>query len=147
MTEQERSTVQAALTILENNIFNRSYISSPQEAKDFIRLSLEPMDREGFLVLFLDNQHGVIKSEVLFKGTINSSEVHPRVIAREALLCNAQALIIAHNHPSGKTEPSPSDRHITSKIQSAIELFDMRLLDHLIVGNGELFSFAEKGLL
>jgi DNA repair protein RadC len=147
MTNKETQIIKEAISILDKALFNREHLTSPEMVSNYLRLNLEVLDREGFFVLFLDNQLGVIKSEMLFKGTINSSEVHPRVIAKEALLVNANGVILAHNHPSGCTEPSPSDRHITDKIQGSLALLDIRVIDHFIVANGDLYSFAEHGLI
>ena len=104
-------------------------------------------EREIFMVLFLDNQHRLIKKERLFLGTINVTNVYPREIIKESLYCNAAALILAHNHPSGIAEPSYSDKLITQKIIEAAELMDIRILDHFIVGKGTCYSFAEHNLL
>lgn len=105
------------------------------------------MNESIFLVVFLDNQHRVIRHEEMFTGTISSVEVHPREIVREALKVNAAALILAHNHPSGKAEPSQADRLITTQVIKACSLLDIRVLDHLVVGRGECVSFAERGWL
>ena len=98
-------------------------------------------------MLFLDTQHRLIKQENLFLGTINQAMVYPREIIKEALACNAAALILAHNHPSGVAEPSFSDRSITQKIKQAAELMEIRVLDHFVIGRGCYFSFAEQNLL
>jgi DNA repair protein RadC len=147
MTEQEITIINEAKSILEKYLFERDSLSSPEQVADYLRLNLEVLDREGFFVMFLDNRLGVVKSEVLFKGTINSTEVHPRVIAREALLCNARGVILAHNHPSGNLDPSDADKRITKKVQEVLNLFDIRVYDHFIVANGDLYSFAQHGLL
>jgi DNA repair protein RadC len=98
-----------------------------------------------FLVLFLDNQHRVIRHEEMFAGTIGHVEVYPREIVRGAMKVNAAALILAHNHPSGRAEPSLMDRKVTEQIIRACQLLEIRVLDHLVVGHGETVSFAERG--
>lgn len=118
---------------------------NPEATGQYLQLLLSRREREVFLVLFLDNQHHVIRHQEMFVGTINSVEVHPREIVREALKANAAALILAHNHPSGKAEPSQADRAITEQIVKACLLLEIRVLDHLVIGHGEYVSFAERG--
>lgn len=126
----------------QNQEFN-----STDTARIYLQTALEQREREIFLVLFLDNQHRLIKQEEMFLGTINSAVIHPREIIKTALYCNAAAMILAHNHPSGIAEPSQSDRHITERIRQAANLMDIRLLDHFIIGKGCYFSFSEAGWL
>ena len=102
---------------------------------------------EVFAAVFLDNRHRVIAFEELFHGTVDGASVHPRVVARRALAHNAAALIACHNHPSGVAEPSLADRAITGRLRDALALVDVRLLDHFVVGDGEVVSFAERGWL
>ena len=102
---------------------------------------------EVFAAVFLDNRHRVIAFEELFHGTVDGASVHPRVVARRALVHNAAALIACHNHPSGVAEPSRADRAITARLRDALALVDVRLLDHFVVGDGEVVSFAERGWL
>ncbi|KML71654.1 RadC family protein [Pectobacterium peruviense] len=118
---------------------------NPEMTGQYLQLLLSRREREVFLVLFLDNQHHVIRHQEMFVGTISSVEVHPREIVREALKANAAALILAHNHPSGKAEPSQADRAITEQIVKACLLMEIRVLDHLVIGHGEYVSFAERG--
>ncbi|AIU86848.1 MULTISPECIES: RadC family protein [Pectobacterium] len=118
---------------------------NPEATGQYLQFLLSRREREVFLVLFLDNQHHVIRHQEMFVGTINSVEVHPREIVREALKANAAALILAHNHPSGKAEPSQADRAITEQIVKACLLMEIRVLDHLVIGQGEYVSFAERG--
>ncbi|WP_224554214.1 RadC family protein [Pectobacterium versatile] len=118
---------------------------NPEATGQYLQFLLSRREREVFLVLFLDNQHHVIRHQEMFVGTINSVEVHPREIVREALKVNAAALILAHNHPSGKAEPSQADRAITEQIVKACLLLEIRVLDHLVIGQGEYVSFAERG--
>lgn len=118
---------------------------NPSITRQYLQNLLSDREREVFLVLFLDNQHRVIRHEEMFAGTISSVEIHPREIVREAMKVNATALILAHNHPSGKAEPSFADRRVTEQIIKACQLLDIRVLDHLVVGGGETVSFAERG--
>ncbi|SHO57623.1 RadC family protein [Vibrio quintilis] len=120
-------------------------LTSPQMTKLYLSGLLRDRAREGFYVLFLDNQHRVINEELLFEGTINAASVYPREVVARALQHNSAALILAHNHPSGVAEPSQSDRHITRRIVDALNLVDIRVLDHFVVGDGEVVSFAERG--
>lgn len=122
-------------------------VTSSEQMLDFLHSSLAHREREVFQVTFLNNQHRIINTCEMFSGTINSVEVHPREIVREALKCNAAALVIAHNHPSGIAQPSGADRDITQKIACACSLFNIRVLDHIIIGRGEHVSFAERGWL
>lgn len=120
-------------------------VTSSEQMLDFLHSSLAHREREIFQVTFLDNQHRVIHSTEMFSGTINSVEVHPREIVREALKCNAAALVLAHNHPSGIAQPSRADRDITEQIVRACTLLNVRVLDHIVIGRGEYVSFAERG--
>ncbi|MGB5624285.1 MAG: JAB domain-containing protein, partial [Woeseiaceae bacterium] len=97
--------------------------------------------------LFLDNRHQVLAFDALFRGTIDGTSVYPREVVKEALAINAAAVILAHNHPSGVAEPSQADERITLRLKSALDLVDIRLLDHLIIGNGKATSLARRGLI
>lgn len=130
-----------------NRYFSRGEaLTDPDKAKDCIKLKLAPLEHEVFLCVFLDNQHKVIASEELFRGTIDGASVYPREVVKTALQHNAAALIFAHNHPSGISEPSQADRLITEKLKTALALIDIRVLDHFVVGES-VYSFAEHGLL
>lgn len=115
-------------------------------AKNFCELKMAGKEREEFLVLYLNSQHQLIKDHIEFVGTINSAAVYPREIAKRCLELNAAAVILCHNHPSGLLEPSQADIRITGEIKRALALFDIRVLDHIIVGEGTL-SFAARGIL
>lgn len=125
----------------------RDALTSPAVAGDYLRLWLGRRPNEVFAALFLDNRHRVIAAEELFQGTIDGASVHPREVVRRALAHNAAALIVAHNHPSGVAEPSAADLAITRRLREALALVDIRLVDHLIVGEGAPTSLAERGLL
>lgn len=118
---------------------------SPEQTKLYLSGLLRDKQREEFFVLYLDNQHRVIQGESLFQGTIDAASVYPREVVKRSLEHNAAALILAHNHPSGIAEPSQSDRRITRRISDALALVDIRVLDHFVVGDGEIVSFAERG--
>jgi DNA repair protein RadC len=121
-------------------------LSSPERMREFLRLHIGPLEYEVFGAVFLDNRHRLIRHEDLFRGTIDCAQVHVREVVLSALRLSAAAVVLYHNHPSGNTEPSVADELITRRIQSALALLDVRVLDHLIVG-ATIFSFAEHGLL
>lgn len=135
----------ASELISENFARGKSFVDA-SASKQFFQMKLAHHKQEVFAVAFLDNKNRLIQFKEMFFGTINSATVYPREIAREALANNAAALIISHNHPSGCTEPSHADRVVTTKIISALKLFDIPVLDHIVVGN-DAFSFAESGLI
>lgn len=122
-------------------------LTSPDVTRAFLSAQLRGYGHEVFACLFLDNQHRVLKWEELFRGTLDGASVYPREVAKRALYHNAAAVIFAHNHPSGVCEPSQADRLITDKLKQALNLFDIRVLDHFIVGDGLPYSFAEHGLI
>jgi DNA repair protein RadC len=122
-------------------------LTSPEITRAYLSAQLRSYSFEVFACLFLDNQHRVIQWEELFRGTIDGASVYPREVAKRALFHHAAAVIFAHNHPSGINEPSQADRQITDKLKQALGLFDIRVLDHFIVGDGQPFSFAEHGML
>ena len=122
-------------------------MESPAAVRDYLRLKLVAEPNEILAVVFLNSQHQVLAFEPLFKGTVDQTPVYPRVLVQRALALNASALILAHQHPSGKTEPSAADRAITERLTSALATIDVRVLDHFIVGKGSPYSFAEAGLL
>ncbi len=131
----------------EEKLVHGCAIASPDDTRRFLTARLRDRPYELFCCLYLDNRHRVIRFEELFRGTIDGASVYPREVARAALAVNAAALILAHNHPSGVAEPSDADRRITRRLKAALELLDIRLLDHLVVGDGEVVSLAARGLL
>lgn len=144
----EQQTIREALALLERQLREPgASFTSSNAVRDWLRLQLASLEREEFTVLFLDNQHRLIAHETLFRGTINSMTVYPREVVKAGLKHNAAAAVLAHNHPSGYAEPSSADRQMTVRLQKALELVDIRLLDHLVVGSTEMVSFAEKGWL
>ncbi|BBL69572.1 RadC family protein [Methylogaea oryzae] len=122
-------------------------LSSPELTRDFLAAQLRGYPHEVFACLFLDNRHRVIRFEELFRGTLDGASVYPREVVKQALAVNAAAVILAHNHPAGINEPSDADRQLTRRLQQALGLVDIRVLDHFVVGDGEAFSFAEHGLI
>ena len=122
-------------------------IKSPADTEDFLHARIRHLGHELFCCLYLDNRHRVLRFDELFRGTIDGTSVYPREVVKEALSVNAAAVILAHNHPSGVAEPSQADERITARLKSALELVDIRLLDHLIIGNAETTSLASRGLL
>lgn len=122
-------------------------LTSPDLVRQYLSAQLRHQPHEVFAVLFLDSQNRLITYEELFFGTIDGASVYPREVVRRAMARNAAAVVLAHNHPSGIAEPSQADRRITQRLQAALELIDVRVLDHMVVGDPEVVSFAERGLL
>ena len=122
-------------------------LANPRATREFLRARLRDLDHELFCCLFLDNRHRVISFDEVFRGTIDGASVHPRDVVKLALSRNAAAVILAHNHPSGVAEPSQADELITSRLREALALVDIRVLDHIVVGDGACVSFAERGML
>ncbi|EHP4799773.1 DNA repair protein RadC [Salmonella enterica subsp. enterica serovar Sangera] len=144
----EQRIIRRAIRLLEK------YQRNPGEqfldaslTKIWLQLRLARQEREIFMALYLDNQNRLLEHETLFLGTINNTEVHPREIVKSALRHNAAAVILAHNHPSGVTDASKADRTITNRIVNALDLVEVRVLDHFIIGDGNTLSFAEMGWL
>ena len=124
-----------------------SALANPRATREYVQLRLRDLPHEVFCCLLLDNRHRVLGFEELFRGTIDGAIVHPREVVKLALSRNAAAMILVHNHPSGIAEPSPADKLITDRLRQALALVDVRVVDHLIVGDGVCASFAERGLL
>ena len=122
-------------------------IQSPADSRQYLIARLRDKPQEVFCALFLDNRHRVLAFEELFFGTIDATTIYPREILRRALHRNAAAVILAHNHPSGVAEPSAADQNITRRVREALELIDVRLLDHFVVGDGSCVSLAARGML
>lgn len=144
---QLHAIAELARRFFSAQLFREDVLENPQLTHQYLQSVLAHQEREVFMTIFLDNQHRVLCAQPMFTGTFDCVEVHPREIIREALKQNAAALIVAHNHPSGRAEPSMADRDITHAIQQACQLLDIRLLDHLVIGRGEFVSFAERGWL
>lgn len=145
------ATLQAALELTrrhyEQLMMSGPALTNPRSTRDYLRLRMRDLPHEIFGIIYLDNRNRVIKFEELFRGTIDGATVHPREVVKEALSCNAAAVILAHNHPSGVAEPSHADELITRRLKESLAVVDIRVLDHLVVGDGVVESFAERGLL
>ena len=144
---QLQASIELSRRFLLSELHKSAVFTSADCVREFLMLALKAQQREQFCVLFLDAQNQLICFETLFKGTINAASVYPREVVKEALKHNAAAVIFAHNHPSGMGEPSEADKLITKKLVSALELVDIRVLDHMIVADAQCVSFAEMGLL
>lgn len=140
--------IERALRILESRAATSGeLLSDPQTCGHFFRLRLGNEMREHFEVAFLDNQHRLISAERLFSGSIQATEVHPRIVVQRALALNAAAVLLAHNHPSGQAEPSTADRSLTFRLREALSLVDVRVLDHFVVTAQQAVSMATRGLI
>ena len=139
----------AVLEIAKRYQFNKAgsgaFLESPDAVKSLVALEMRDLEHEIFACLFLDNRHRLISYEALFRGTIDSASVYPREVVKAALACNAAAVVLAHNHPSGVAEPSRADIDITARLTKALKLIDVRVLDHIIVGGNYQVSLAERG--
>ncbi|MFO7604486.1 MAG: DNA repair protein RadC [Gammaproteobacteria bacterium] len=142
---QLQAVVEMARRHLLEELQRGEALSDPLQSKRYLQARLRDLPHEVFACLFLDNRHRVIAFEELFRGTINGASVHPREVVKRALGLNAAAVILAHNHPSGVAEPSQADRDLTRRLQQALELVEVRVLDHIVVGDGEPVAFAERG--
>jgi DNA repair protein RadC len=142
-----QAVTELAQRCLQEKMLREDVFANSGVTRRFVQSKLCRRGREVFLCLFLDNQNRLIAQEELFLGTIDGASVHPREVVKQALYHNAAALIFAHNHPSGVAEPSQADISITQRLKRLLEEVDIRTLDHLIVGDGEVNSLAEKGLI
>jgi len=145
------ATLQAALELSRRHyrelMLTGPALTNPRTTRDYLRARLRDLDHEVFCCLFLDNRHRVIGFEELFRGTLDGATVHPREVVKRALAHNAAAVILAHNHPSGVAEPSQADELITRRLKDSLALVDIRVLDHLVVGDSHCESMAERGLM
>lgn len=143
----EDNLIREAIGLIESRLRNTEVFSRPDDARRFCQLQIASEPDEYFCCLYLDSQHRLIEFERLFRGTVDGAAVYPRVVARRALELNAAALILTHNHPSGVTEASEADKRITRRLQDALGLMDIRILDHIIVGTSGTSSMAEAGFI
>jgi DNA repair protein RadC len=145
------AALQAVLELARRHLLEPMKVGSafaaPDTTRKFLLAQLRDRPYEVFCCLFLDGRHRLIAFEELFRGTTDSAHVHIKEVLRQTLVHNASALIVAHNHPSGVMEPSQADELITKRLNEALALLEVRLLDHLIVGDGSCYSFSEHGLL
>ena len=133
--------------VLSQKLGKSDVITSPDSTREYLQLHFQGLEREEFACLFLDTRNRIITLETLFQGTLNSATVHPREVVKKALSLNASSLILCHNHPSGDPNPSQADIRITETLKQALDLVDINVLDHMIVGQGEIISMAEYGLI
>ena len=144
---QIHAALELARRHLKSGLNRGDALTSPDATRRYLSAELRHRPHEVFCALMLDTRHRMIAFEELFAGTIDSAHVHPRVVVERALVRRAAAVIVAHNHPSGVAEPSQADLAITRRLRDALGLVDIRLLDHFIVGDGEVVSLAERGLV
>lgn len=137
----------AAEKILAARMRAAESLDNPDAVKSFLRVRLGPLEHEVFALVHLDAQHRLIEYEEIFRGTINQTSVHPREVVKSALAKNSFAVVLAHNHPSGSSEPSPADERLTNTLKAALALIDVRVLDHLVVTATKVHSFATMGLI
>jgi DNA repair protein RadC len=142
---QLHATLELTKRYLEEQLESEQVFNRPQQVENFLAVQMSGYQREVFSIMLLNSQHRLLGYHELFYGTIDSATIHPREVVRLALEKNAAAVIAAHNHPSGAAKPSPADIATTKQLQSALELFDIRLLDHFIIGRGEVSSLAQLG--
>ena len=151
LTVRTATLLRAAHELVRRRTFaamaERDALSSPDDVRRYFALHLAGLPHELFAALFLDNRHRVIEYRELFRGTIDSAAVYPREVVKACLSVNAAAVIFAHNHPSGVAEPSDTDVRLTRKLVDALALIDVRVLDHLVLGQGVQTSLAERGLM
>jgi DNA repair protein RadC len=132
---------------LSQRLKEREAFHTPGAVKQYLQLQLAHKSHEVFAVLFLDNQNRMLAMEELFRGTLSQTSVYPREVVLRALHHQAAAVVLSHNHPSGSVQPSRADEHLTQTLKAALALVDVRVLDHIIVGQGQALSMAEQGLL
>ena len=148
--DSDDAIIAHAIAILENRmapITGRDVFVAPGAVKQYLQLKLAPYPYEVFGVMFLDVQNRLIEFREMFRGTVTQTAVYPREVLREALELGASGVVLTHNHPSGSTAPSRADEALTQTLKAALSLIDVRVLDHVIVGAGEPFSMAERGLV
>ena len=144
---KERATIERALAILGRELREREVFGSPDLVKGYLQLRMAGERFETFGALYLDSQNRAIAYETHFTGSVKSVTVHPREVVMAALAHRAAGLVLAHNHPSGNVQPSRSDEAVTQTMKAALELVEVRLLDHVIVARGAALSMAERGLI
>ena len=144
---QLQAVLELTRRALREELTVRDALNSPRAVQEYLRLTLAALPNEVFFVLFLDAQHRLIAGEELFRGTLTQTSVYPREVVKQALHHNSAAVIFAHNHPSGVAEPSRADELLTQALKSALDLVDIKVLDHLVIAGNVAWSFAEKGRL
>ena len=141
------AVLELARRAMAQRLQERTVFASPGSVKHYLQLHLSALTHEVFAVLFLDVQNRLVAMEEMFRGTLTQTSVYPREVVKRALHHQAGAVVLAHNHPSGSVQPSRADEMITQTLKAALALVDVRVLDHIIVGQGETLSMAERGLV
>lgn len=139
--------LEAARQVIEQKVPRGAPLTTPAAVKEYLCAKLASLEHEVFAVLFLDSRHCLIQCVEMFRGTINSASVYPREVVKETLRLNAAAVILAHNHPSGSPEPSKADQALTQQLKMALDLVDVKTLDHIVVAGNRTTSFSERGLM
>lgn len=145
ITDHDDAVIEQAMAILDKRMRRGPIFTDSKTVGNYLKLQLQGHEREHFAAMFLNTRHNLLAYEVLFTGSLDCAEVHPREIVKQALRHNASAVVVAHNHPSGDPTPSAADRAITLRIRDALRMVDIRLLDHFVIGVGEPYSMASKG--
>jgi len=147
LTQEEQNIIDQSIDILTRHYKREDFLAtSPEGVKNFCQLKMGLLEHEVFGCLFLDSKHQLIKFVEMFRGTVGGLSVYPREVVKESLMCNAAAVVFTHNHPSGDTDPSTADIETTNRLCEALQQFEVRVLDHIIVSRISSYSFAEKGL-
>jgi DNA repair protein RadC len=144
---QLQASLELTKRYLNERLTSTDVFSSPDEVMDYLAVQIRDYHREVFVMLSLDSKHRLIEFNELFQGTINSASIYPREVCKMALQKNATPVIVAHNHPSGNAEPSKADISITKKLKAALDILDIKLLDHFVIGKGEIVSLGQLGKL
>jgi len=144
---QLKASIELTRRYLKEQLEGQPVFTSPEKVSDYLSVQMRDYKREVFVMLLLDSKHQLIDTHELFQGTLDAASVHPREVVARALRKNAAAVIVAHNHPSGLAEPSQADIDITRRLKQALNLVEIRLLDHLVIGRGEVVSLAQRGKL
>ncbi len=141
------AVLEIARRTLRQELSTQPLLDAPQKVRDYLLLHMSTLPHEEFVLLMLDSRHRLLQVQTLFRGTLGQTSVYPREVVKAVLACNAAAVVLAHNHPSGAAEPSRADELLTQTLKQALSLIDVRVLDHLVVGQGAVVSMAERGLL
>ncbi|MGB0449267.1 MAG: RadC family protein [Porticoccaceae bacterium] len=144
---QLKASLELTRRYLQEQLEEQPVFTSPEMVADYLSVQMRDYRREVFAVLLLDSKHQLLDNYELFQGTLDAASVHPREVVARALRMSAAAVIVAHNHPSGNAEPSQADIAITRRLKEALDLVDIRLLDHFVIGRGQVVSLAQRGKL
>ena len=142
---QLKASLELTRRYLQEQLEDQPVFTSPEMVADYLSVQMRDYRREVFVVLLLDSKHQLLDNYELFQGTLDAASVHPREVVARALRMSAAAVIVAHNHPSGNAEPSQADIAITRRLKQALDLVDIRLLDHFVIGRGQVVSLAQRG--